>query len=747
MASTSRLPFAYKPLVHTPVASTVPRSGPASTNPAMSMPVAPSPSVLPSHFGEVKSAASSVEAMSDVGTPAATSRPTIRHPYDATQYPPVVTKYVMSQGRKTPFEKLPPSLKEYHASKNPSLSLAHAGAVRIPAVKRTLLQVRGDDGPHGSAVESYGWFQPMPHTPAFRQMVDASADRIARDRRYGGATLDNIVVALIDDFTEHGVSVREAMHAVAYAISNDRRSGIALMGDVGDRLTRVLHYIRQSYFGREANRAIGGGDDGEPQYGDYDGGDYMLEKYAEEHGEDGRRERERRSGVGGARGDAGGSEGGFSGSTPLLPPMLRSHIPLQTRQYHKFYRTYESDWNVWEPFKGSPGAAFSEFWQYDGQTSTQAGAAYDTWAFSFSWRYGAQTSAGNVPLIVTGKPQPTPPSISLTPTTYAIGEGNWGQACSDLAILSQVLQYWRVPKIEIMVERLPESTNVASLLNTAGNQPGTPMLPNTSYGYFVLAPWAGDPGWFLYDGVSGSPDTIVGSPNKINLTGGYASNMWGALQTSAWKYHKKHDRLAKNTQHPDYIHMTVAPTMPTFVQTTTDAGVVATLQGYQGPQWIDIYDWAQNNIIPQGFCGKVMWIFDAPLSNSTIGTITYASYQALRYRVKFRMVVEAMGAQPWDEALIVANDIQRERMKLNMEGLTATAKAVQASRQQAAQSMVNLCVQEAKSLNAPTVPGSNSNSTQPDGEDSDFEDLLHEVKRQKISGTPSSQQQQQASAR
>lgn len=738
MASASRL-FAYKPLVLTPAASTVPKSAPGSSSPASSM---GGGSVLPSHFGESKSAASSAEAMSDVATPAASSK----HPYDATQYPPVVTKYVMSQGQMTAFDKLPPSLKKYHASKNPSLSLAHSGAVRIPPVKRKLLQVRGHDGPHADPDDpsSASWFTPAPRTPAFNRMVEAAEYRLSRDRSLSGYTLESVIRGLIDDFTEHGVSIREAMHAVSYAISQGEHGGLQLIGDFATRLVRAMRYVREQYWGREADRALGYNVDGYPDQ--YDGGDAMLEaKDREEEYRYGTRDHERHHGrrdhgrYGRGIDEGSGEEGGFAGSTPLLPPMLRSHIPLNTRQYHKFYRTYESDWSVWQPFFGSPGAAGSEFWQYDGSTVTQAGAAYDAWAFSFNWQYGAQTSSGNVPKIMTGKPTAgTSLVTSLTPGTYAIGEGNWGQACSDLAILSQVLQYWRVPKIEIMIERLPESINIASLLNTAGNQPGTPTLPNTTVGYFVLAPWAGDPGWFLYDGVAGTPDTIAGSPNKINLTGGYASNMWGALQTSAWKYHKKYDRLCKNSKHPDYIHMTVAPTNPTFVQTTTDAGVTATLQGYQGPQWIDIYDWAQNTIIPQGFCGKVMWIFDAPLSNSATGTpITYASYQPLKYRVKFRMAVEAMGAQPWDEALIVATDIQRERMKLNMEGLTATAKAVQAARLAAAQDMVNDCVAEAKSLNAPVVPGPN---TQTDGDDSDFEDLVHDVKRQKISGMPASQQ-------
>lgn len=369
-----------------------------------------------------------------------------------------------------------------------------------------------------------------------------------------------------------------------------------------------------------------------------------------------------------------GTTSGDAGYKVTPPPMLRSHIQLHTRQYFRFKRSYVSDWRLYTPFSTASGTGYNyaNNWQFDTATTSVAGAAYDVFAFSFRWFYGPQTTSGSVPLISMGAPanyayQP------LTPLTYAIGEGNWGQACADLAILCQILQYWRVSKIGFHVERLPENINVAGTDNNSYSQPGVPSLSNVNYGKFILGPWDGRPGWFSYASDGLAAGVNGGCPNKTNLTGGYASNMFTALESDAWPQHRQHARLAPGNQHPDTISMTVAPVLPILTSVTTPSSSTVVLSGFQGPRTLDIYDWANGTAWHNGFVGKIMWLNQAPIGAAS-------NYASMQYRVKFTMEVEAFGAQPYTEMLIPTALVEA-RGTSSMEATKAVAAAVIKARQ------------------------------------------------------------------
>lgn len=440
-------------------------------------------------------------------------------------------------------------------------------------------------------------------------------------------------------------------------------------------------------------------------------------------GEEPKREARKREGRSGP--------GATSSSSPILPPMLRSHIPMHTRQYFRFERSYESNWTYWSPF--STGTNYDQFWQYDGSTGAVAGAAYDTWACSFNWNYGDQSVAGNCPVMRLGSPAGG--GTPLSPIIYGTSGANWGQACADLAILSNCLQYWSVPTIEIMIERLPENLNTSGTVNTAGAQPGDPGLSNESYGYFYIAPYGGEPGWYNYDEDAGV--TKAGAPNKTNLTGGHAANMWNALQSDAFKYRKQFNRLAPGVEHPDYIHQTVTPTMPTFVTSTTSGGEVTQLQGYQHSPVVDIYDWANGTVTPQGFCFKVVWMFDAPLSSSAAQSATAASYSPMDYRVKFRMSVRAHGAQPFEDQVVSA-DILSARCKSSVDGVKATAQVLAAHRKTLVETAsAQLKVAAVQLGQAPPV-SQQAQPTVDHSDDDEFVEVLDKIKRQKLEPPPSS---------
>lgn len=439
-----------------------------------------------------------------------------------------------------------------------------------------------------------------------------------------------------------------------------------------------------------------------------------------------------------------GPGAGIHGSEVILPNISRDHLDLHTRQYLRFDRTYESDWTYYNPF------SIAAFYQFDADTPYNPvgpvyaveGAAYDASALSFSWIWG-DGDTGQCPLMNFGMPYTSDAATpALTPKAYDVSAApsGWGQALVDMLNLAHMLQYWCVPVVEMIIERLPENPQFGDAFV---NNEGIPQPGNDDKGLFYLAPWGGEPGWFAYATDAGA-GTTAGAPNKYNLTGDVAANIWSAVETDAFKYRKVYQRFNKSDRHPDHISLAVSPTNPTFVasQLPDTPGTPATvLQGFQESAYIDIYDWANNTKVIKGFCFKLMWANNNPLSSASVADPKTAAYYAsMKYRIKFRMRVVAKGAHSWDDAAAIPAAMVAARAKDQHTAMAAIAPEVVKARQDKDLRSANLLAQAARQL-AGAAPS-------PD-EDDDWEDsLCTDVKRQKFTAStqPQTSQQQQVPA-
>lgn len=324
---------------------------------------------------------------------------------------------------------------------------------------------------------------------------------------------------------------------------------------------------------------------------------------------------------------------GKSSSRP--PNTLKIPLHLGIRSFMKWDRTYESGWVTYSPFNIDP--SYTGNWATTGSGSDTPCAA-DGWGSSLFWKWGTTAGGFTAPRMKFGAPL-------LSNSNYITAESDllhpgWGQVGMDYFQLAHVLRYWSIPTVEVLIQRIPRvNTTNAGVASPQGVQYGN----YDDYGYFSLAPWAGDDAVFSYaDGKPLWSDLIGSAPDPITGISGYVSNIQTALDSGAFGYDKRHNRLAPGGvgAQPDFIKMATEPTLPVFV--TEDSSAASTiLQGYTKAPEIDTYDFLAGVKSFQGFCHKIMWV-------SPILTDQNALSQA-EYRVKFRLRFCGHTPMPFDD--------------------------------------------------------------------------------------------------